>query len=109
MGNDAARDPKYKATTESTSSAVTRTAGAAIWEESTPLPGAFRGAVHCPQNLNPGGFSKRHLGQISTSGLVHCPQNFIPAGLSNPHLPQRIGGSPYCRRPMREYRQYKAQ
>jgi hypothetical protein len=56
---------------------------------------AESGAVHCPQNLKPGGFSKRHLGQISASGLVHCPQNFIPSGFSDPHLLQRM--IPYCR------------
>ena len=49
---------------------------------------------HCPQNLKPGGFSNRHLEQISASELVHCPQNFIPSGFSNPHLLQRI--IPYC-------------
>src|SRR6266852_7431702 len=46
--------------------------------------------VHCPQNLNPVGFSKRQLGQTSASAAVHCPQNFIPSGLSKPHLEHRI-------------------
>src|SRR5271166_2473764 len=52
--------------------------------------GAPSGAVHCPQNLKPGGFSKRHLGQTSASALVHCPQNLIPSGFSKPHFEQRI-------------------
>src|SRR5713101_7298478 len=47
------------------------------------------GVVHCPQNLNPGGFSKRQLEQTKASAAVHCPQNFIPSGLSKPHLEQR--------------------
>ena len=51
---------------------------------------AESGALHCPQNLKPGGFAKLHLGQISASGLLHCPQNFIPSGFSNPHLLQRM-------------------
>src|SRR5215469_6501657 len=46
--------------------------------------------IHCPQNLNPGGFSKPHLGHVSASGVVHWPQNFIPPGLSKPHFEQRI-------------------
>src|SRR5947209_2886432 len=49
-----------------------------------------RAVVHCPQNLNPGGFSKWQLGHTSASGVVHCPQNFIPPGLSKPHFEQRI-------------------
>ena len=52
--------------------------------------GAARGAVHCPQNLKSGGFSKRHLGHTSASALVHCPQNLIPSGFSKPHFEQRI-------------------
>jgi len=48
------------------------------------------GVVHWPQNLNWGGFSERHLGQMSASAAVHCPQNFIPPGFSKPHSQQRI-------------------
>src|ERR1700730_14268696 len=68
----------------SAAASPTRTDGTAFCSD------AESGAVHCPQNLKPGGFSKRHLGQISASGLVHCPQNFILSGFSNPHLPQRM-------------------
>jgi hypothetical protein len=64
----------------------------------------FSGAVHCPQNLKPGGFSKWHLGQTSASGAVHWPQNLIPPGFSKPHFEQRIGGPPNPRRLMGEYR-----
>jgi hypothetical protein len=46
--------------------------------------------VHRPQNLNSGGFSEPHLGQMSASAAVHCPQNFIPPGFSKPHFEQRI-------------------
>jgi len=60
---------------------------------------AESGEVHCPQNLKPGGFSKRHLGQTSASGAVHCPQNFIPPGFSNPHFEQRIEAPTLNQRP----------
>src|SRR5262249_9916041 len=69
-------------------------ASSAIWRDHAVfISGAKSDAVHCPQNLKPGGFSKRHLGQINASGLVHCPQNFIPSGFSNPHFEQRISAS----------------
>src|SRR5439155_12077399 len=55
----------------------------------TGAPGTSS-VVHCPQNLNPGGFSKRQFGQTNASAVVHCPQNFIPSGLSKPHWEQRI-------------------
>src|ERR1700687_6180288 len=42
--------------------------------------GMFSGAVHCPQDLKPRGFSKRLLGQTSASGAAPCPQNFIAPG-----------------------------
>jgi hypothetical protein len=48
------------------------------------------GVVHWPQNLKWGGFSERHLGQMSASAAMHCPQNFIPPGFSKPHFQQRI-------------------
>jgi hypothetical protein len=48
------------------------------------------GAAHCPQNLNCGGFSARHLAQILIIGAAQLPQNFIPAGLSKPHREQII-------------------
>ena len=38
------------------------------------------GAVHCPQNLKPGGFSKRHLRQTSPSGAVLAAK-FHPTGI----------------------------
>jgi hypothetical protein len=54
------------------------------------------GTVHCPQNLKPGGFSKRHLGQMSANALVHWPQNFIPSGFSKAHFEQRmVSGVPF--------------
>src|SRR5690348_9956089 len=67
-----------------------RTDGAAFTSD------AESGAVHCPQNLKPGGFSERHLGQTKASGAVHWPQNFILSGFSKPHFEQRIKslGSP---------------
>src|SRR5258708_3549648 len=61
-----------------------RTDGAAFTSD------AESGAVHCPQNLKPGGFSKRHLGQTNASGAVHWPQNFIPPGFWKPHFEQLI-------------------
>ena len=56
------------------------------------------GVVHWPQNLNSGGFSERHLGQMRASAAVHCPQNLIPPGFSKPHFEQRITVSRFGRR-----------
>jgi hypothetical protein len=56
------------------------------FDGSRPVIAGTSAVVHWPQNLNPGGFSKWHLGQTSASAAVHCPQNFIPAGFSKPHF-----------------------
>src|SRR5271167_2145477 len=92
-------------------SAATEIVGVeAVTAGDLPEPsGRFSGAVHCPQNLKPGGFSTRHLGQTSASGAVHWPQYFIPPGFSKPHLEQRIGSPPNFGRPMREYRRNTGQ
>src|SRR5216684_4834197 len=69
------------------------------WQKACLLLEFYSGAtgtVHCPQNLEPGGFSKRHLGQMSANALVHWPQNFIPSGFSKAHFEQRmVSGVPF--------------
>jgi hypothetical protein len=68
------------------------------FDGSVRVDSGVRAVVHWPQNLNPGGFSVRHLGQTSASGAVHCPQNFIVEGFSNPHFEQRMCRAPSLRR-----------
>jgi hypothetical protein len=79
----------------SPSGGVSSSAGNRAARESAarPLEGATpRGAAHCPQNLNCGGFSVRHFAQILTNGAAQLPQNFMVAGLSRPQREQIIVG-----------------